>query len=654
MRGNQVTDVSKNLSIVNELAFSIGNSLNLKENCDAFCTILLARKNYSFISLWLRNDVLNNGEAAGEATCVYAYPQVMADRMTLPADHLLFTLFNDGKPVSYAARDSVFSSLITEKQIQGGAYALYPLGDFGVLKMYAQNRDEAFSTEEIAQLRNVIQKFAVSVRGCLSHQALVDEIRERTLLEKRLQDSKKALQSFIDSIPEISALIGRDGSVIVANTAFFQIHSFLRDAKADSNIRERFTSLMRYLMDGVSHVLETGVPEIIEAEMDGRATEMHMTPVIGSTGETDAVAIFTIDITEQKKEMLAQLRKSEQQFRELADFIPIILFECDAAGTLTFGNQAALSSLKLPPEMRGSGIDIRDCVVPEDISRVENKITEIVSSGGQVRGMQFTVRRTDGTTFPALANSSSILRDGKLMGIRGAVIDISDQVRAEEALRRTNLQLSLLSSITRHDILNQVTAMLLYKELLSDTIAAGEPVGAGYVSAIFDSAETIERQISFSRDYESIGIEKPRWQPVYAVVAKVSRYTELSALDVSCTTGDLEIYADVLFEKVVFNLMENSLRHGFSVSSMMVTWVPGVDGGGTLQFADDGVGVPDGEKEQIFEKGFGSNTGYGLYLIREILGLTDIRIEETGTVGEGATFSLTIPPGACRNYSPDV
>ena len=134
-------------------------------------------------------------------------------------------------------------------------------------------------------------------------------------------------------------------------------------------------------------------------------------------------------------------------------------------GMVTFRNQTALSSLKYSPELRGLGINLRDCVAPEDISRVENKITEIVS-GGQVRGMQFTVRRTDGTTFPALANSSPILRDGKYSGIRGAVIDISDQVMAKEALRRTNLKLALLSSVTRHDILNQVTAMLLFKELL--------------------------------------------------------------------------------------------------------------------------------------------------------------------------------------------
>ncbi len=245
----------------------------------------------------------------------------------------------------------------------------------------------------------------------------------------------------------------------------------------------------------------------------------------------------------------------------------------------------------------------------------------------------------------------SAVRGGSFW-VHGAVIDISEQAMAEEALRKTNLKLSLLSSVTRHDILNQVTKMLLFKELLADTIAAGEPVDAKYVSAILESVETIERQLLFTRDYESIGMEKPTWQHIHSVVTKVSQYTELSAIHVSCDTGDLEIYADHLFEKVVFNLMENTLRHGFNASSVEISWVPDTDGGGMLTFADDGVGVPDKIKKRIFEKGFGSNTGYGLYLIREMLGLTGITIEETGTAGRGATFSLTIPPpGACRNSS---
>ncbi|KAF1076425.1 PAS domain S-box protein [Methanogenium sp. MK-MG] len=654
MRTNQASDISKNLSIINELAFSIGNSLDLQENSDAFCTLLLARKNYSFVSLWLRNDVLKNGGDTGDATCVYAYPMVMADSVTLSVDHPLFTLPADGKAVSYSAHDAEFQSLIAEKRILGGAYALYPLGDYGVLKIYAQNRDEAFSSEELAQLHDVIRKFAISVRGCLSHQALIDEVRERTLAEKRLQDSKNALQSFIDSISEPAGLIGRNLSNIVANAAFFRIHAILQGGTYDPGTHGLHSPVMKGLTDGFTRVLEEREPEIIEMEMGNRVFEIHLTPVIGSTGEVNAVAFFAVDITDKKEEMLEQLRKSERRFRELADFIPIILYECDETGEVTFANQTSYSAMKADPRLLlGPDISLVNLVVPEDVNRVESAITE-VASGGRIQGMQFSIRRMDGTTFPALVYSSPIVREGKFFGIHGAVIDISEQVMAEEALRKTNLKLSLLSSVTRHDILNQVTAMLLFKELLADTIAAGEPVNAEYVSAIFDIAETIERQIIFSRDYEYIGMEKPKWQSVSSVVRSVSQNTELSALTVSCNTGDLEIYADHLFEKVVFNLMENTLRHGFNASAVVVTWVPDTHGGGMLTFADDGAGVPDEIKKRIFDKGFGSNTGYGLYLIREMLGLTGITIEETGTVGRGATFSLTIPPGACQDSSPAV
>lgn len=650
MKTNPVSDFSKNLSIINELAFSIGNSLNLQENCDAFCRLLLARKNYSFVSIWLKNDLLENRGRAGEATCVYAYPLVMADVVTLPVGHPLFALLTHGRAISYSSQDAEFALLIAEKRILGGVYALYPLGDYGVLKIYVQNRDDAFSAEELAQLRNVIKKFAVSVRGCISHQSLVDEICERTLAETRLENSKNAMESFIDSIPEPAGMVGTDQSVIVGNAAFFRIHGFFGDGTSDTEVPEWHSAAVKGMMDGFARVLEEKKPVINEIAMRNYVFEIHLTPVIDSTGEMNAIAFFTVDITDKKKEMLEQLRKSEQQFRELADFIPIMLYECDVAGTATFANRTAFSSMKMTPEMLDSGIHFSNCVIPEEVSRANYSPAEI-ESNCRKQGMQFTIKRTDGTTFPALIYSSTIMRDGKYCGIRGAVVDITEQVRAEEALRKINLKLALLTSVTRHDILNQVTAMLLYKELLTDTIAAKEPVDAEYVSGLFDIAETIERQILFSRDYQEIGMEAPRWEHVCAVVRKVSQCTELSALDVTCNAGDLEIYADHLFEKVVFNLMENCLRHGVDGSSMEVTWVPDSDGGITLLFADDGVGVPDGKKELIFEKGFGSNTGYGLYLIREILWLTGITIEETGTVGKGATFSLTIPSGACRNYS---
>jgi len=67
--------------------------------------------------------------------------------------------------------------------------------------------------------------------------------------------------------------------------------------------------------------------------------------------------------------------------------------------------------------------------------------------------------------------------------------------------------------------------------------------------------------------------------------------------------------------------------------------------------ADDGVGVPAGVKEQIFRREYFKNTGFGLYLSREILSMTGISICETGTPGRGARFEITIPPSAYRYLS---
>jgi signal transduction histidine kinase len=67
-----------------------------------------------------------------------------------------------------------------------------------------------------------------------------------------------------------------------------------------------------------------------------------------------------------------------------------------------------------------------------------------------------------------------------------------------------------------------------------------------------------------------------------------------------------------------------------------------------VRWEDDGVGVPDAEKKRIFERGFGKNTGLGLFLAREILDLTGISIRETGTFGSGARFEMIVPFGSFR------
>jgi signal transduction histidine kinase len=65
-----------------------------------------------------------------------------------------------------------------------------------------------------------------------------------------------------------------------------------------------------------------------------------------------------------------------------------------------------------------------------------------------------------------------------------------------------------------------------------------------------------------------------------------------------------------------------------------------------IEYNDNGVGVPPENKERVFNRGFGSNTGLGLFLIREILKITSIEISETGE--KGVRFEMRVPYGRYR------
>jgi signal transduction histidine kinase len=109
----------------------------------------------------------------------------------------------------------------------------------------------------------------------------------------------------------------------------------------------------------------------------------------------------------------------------------------------------------------------------------------------------------------------------------------------------------------------------------------------------------------------------------------------------------IQVFADPMLERVFFNLLDNSHRHGQRVSSIRVSVrMAGEDL--VVVWEDDGVGIPADEKEQIFERGFGKNTGLGMFLAREILSITGIAITEKGEPGKGARFEITVPKGAFR------
>lgn len=222
--------------------------------------------------------------------------------------------------------------------------------------------------------------------------------------------------------------------------------------------------------------------------------------------------------------------------------------------------------------------------------------------------------------------------------------ELSLRTSAEYSLTRANQRLLQLSRITRHDILNQVTALQLYLEFIADEMTTSQ--GKEYSGKAKQILRIITDLLYFTYDYEKIGLEGARWQRIGDILSEL--HDEFAdTIPISYTCKDLEIYADPLLPKVFYNLIDNTLRHGRTADAIRI-WAGERPGGMVVTYEDTGVGIPGELKEQIFVNGFGSGTGLGMSFIREVLESDGMTIIENGKAGEGVRFEIWVPDGRYR------
>jgi signal transduction histidine kinase len=111
--------------------------------------------------------------------------------------------------------------------------------------------------------------------------------------------------------------------------------------------------------------------------------------------------------------------------------------------------------------------------------------------------------------------------------------------------------------------------------------------------------------------------------------------------------NNLEIFADPMLEQVFQIFADNILTHGKTATQVTLRYSEGPESI-TLFFEDDGVGIPEDNKDKIFSPNFQKKKAVGLFLAREILEITGITITETGEAGMGARFEMIVPKGAYR------
>ena len=285
-------------------------------------------------------------------------------------------------------------------------------------------------------------------------------------------------------------------------------------------------------------------------------------------------------------------------------------------------------------------------VVPEDIAkRIMPGIAKKLLRDGHAT-FESANRRKDGSVFPIEVSIRAFHYQGKDVDL-AIVRDISERKRDMEALRQANKKLSLLSGVTRHDIKNQLLALDGFVGLLHKKLP--DPEYEHYFSRINRASSLIAGMIQFTKEYDKIGVREPAWQDIRILLENAGRDV---APDQVVLKNDLpanrEVFADPLVARVFFNLVDNAIRHGGKITTIRF-FLEERDGNRIIVCADDGDGISLNEKEQIFDPGFGKNTGFGLAISREILDITGISIRETGEAGVGARFEMVVPDGAFRS-----
>jgi len=274
-------------------------------------------------------------------------------------------------------------------------------------------------------------------------QAIVRDITERKNIEKALIKSELFNRRLVESAPLGIMYLNSEGVITYENPSLLRMTGVPENVTSPA-LGKKLAELPSIKEAGVlsdlSRVLAgesiTGkvvhYQSLFRVELD---LEVEAAPIVDEKGNVEGVILMTNNITDRKRAAEA-LRLSEERFRELAELLPLIVFETNLEGNLTYSNLAAFKAFQYSQEDFEKGQNCLDMVIPADRVRASTNIKKILK-GEELGATEYQALRKDGSTFPVLIYSSPIVRDDIIVGLRGVIVDITSRKEAENAIARS-------------------------------------------------------------------------------------------------------------------------------------------------------------------------------------------------------------------------
>ena len=389
----------------------------------------------------------------------------------------------------------------------------------------------------------------------------------------------------------------------------------------------------------------------------------HVTLVKNAQGRPLQCTGIWMDINESKRAETS-LRESERRFRELSDLLPQVVFEADPSGKLTYANRYALELLGYTEQDFRRGANFIQLIAPEERDRAASHFG-LVMRGEGLNGVEYTILKKDDTRVDTVVYASAIRSEGRPIGVRGIVIDITDRKKADRERRRLEEQffqaqklesIGTLAGGIAHDFNNILGIILGHTSHIQMRNRQTElsPSLDVIAKAVQRGADLTNQILTFARRTDAI-LGPLDVNLMIKELAKMLRETFPRTVEIrtDLEQGLQSIVGDpTQIHQALLNICVNA-RDAMPNGGRLNISTRKIQGGNgeelvEIMISDTGTGMDEETRARIFEpffttKGQGKGTGLGLAVAYGAVKNHNGTVAVQSTIGEGTTFRIILP-----------
>ena len=510
---------------------------------------------------------------------------------------------------------------------------------------------------------------------------LDDEMNERRRAEENLLKSEERFREMADHIREAFWLFDWEQQKVIYISPAYEVIWGRSTEDLYNRYDEWAQSVhpddLEYARSSFEEIIQTGGGEkreyrIIRPDGAVRWVSDRGFAIRDNKGQVVRIAGIAEDITERKQSEVA-LRDGEERFRELAELMPETVFEVDLEGNITFVNRNAFNYFGYTPQDLKKGLKSFDMIIPKDRERAQVNVEKIFK--GEKTGInEYTALRKDGSTFPVMIHSAPIFKEGKPIGLRGFIVDITERKKAEEERHKLEVQfqqaqrfeaLGTLAGGIAHDFNNLLMNIQGNTSLILFEIEDGHP--------FYEPLKKIEKQVKSGALLTRQMLGYARKGKFNVKPVDLNQIVDESAETFGRTRKEITIERD--FDKDLFPVEADQGQIEQVLLNLYVNAADAMPGGGKLilktqnethlnvksnhynprpgkyvqlTITDTGIGMDNQTLERIFDpffttKDMGHGTGLGLASVYGIVKSHDGYIDVESEKGRGTTFTIFLP-----------